>query len=515
MQSLSTYLIENLHPIFERGSSNASKETMIQELMTCVFFDAYFNQNENFSKVEDIIEYYNKVKDSVITKLCVSGLKIKDFDEFLLETELKGRGNNKEERYTKKALDWQKSFLYQCESFDNWLKDHKSFPAKNLVFLHHDTSLGVRNGQVSSGWSLTDRVDKGVSKAGYSRKDDYQKADIYALTQKVADKPMDDLTQELLYWQQAVDGSTIPFVGISLKRLIKPLSHVHTYNMDKLTMEIDEKSVNLSLPIFDGVQFTKIDQPLKTGGTSAAFVFDATIGDDKSDFRLDIRTSAAGAESRLFNPGAKPNKNAYDCFSVMAGTQLNSTKSGGQLGRAQDLLKKWASETHTEYTGGININRSSKEGVWASSSTYNKRLQEIVSAIEKYHINGDTPKVSGAAAALIDWVADNADTILEMFTTYTKEAGKTSARGWHDVLTGYGEKLGIEINKDNYVEILTNIYEAVKWKSASWSILSILRVLFAKMNESGSTATLSQIAMFAKGITFDADKVHLPYVMIG
>jgi len=515
MQSLSEYLIENLHPIFERGGSNASKETMIQELMTCVFFDAYFNQNEKFSKVEDIIEYYNKVKDSVIAKLCVSGLKIKDFDGFLLETELKGRGKNKGEHYTRKAQQWQESFVYQCESFDNWLKDHKSFPAKNLVFLHHDTSLGVRNGQVSSGWSLTDRVDKGVSKAGYSRKDDYQKADIYALTQKVADKPMDDLAQELLYWQQAIDGSTIPFVGISLKQLIKPLSHVHTYNMDKLSISIDEKTIKLYLPVFDGVQFTKIDQPLKTGGTSSKFSFDATLGDDTMDFVLDIRTSSSGARSRLFNSEKKDNKNAYDCFNVTVGTQLNSTKVGGQLGRAQDLLQKWAKETHTEYTGAVKYNRTAKESVWADAMTFNKRLQDITAPMMKYHINGDVPKISGSAAALIDWVAVNADVIFDMFTDYNNAEGKTSSRGWNEVLIPYGEKLGFDINESNYEEILINIFEAVKWKSASWNILSILRVLFAKMKDADASTVLSQMAMFAKGINFDSDKIHLPYVMIG
>ena len=285
--------------------------------------------------------------------------------------------------------------------------------------------------------------------------------------------------------------------------------------MDKLTMEIDEKSVNLSLPIFDGVQFTKIDQPLKTGGTSSKFSFDATLGDDTMDFVLDIRTSSSGARSRLFNSEKKDNKNAYDCFNVTVGTQLNSTKVGGQLGRAQDLLQKWAKETHTEYTGAVKYNRTAKESVWADAMTFNKRLQDITAPMMKYHINGDVPKISGSAAALIDWVAVNADVIFDMFTDYNNAEGKTSSRGWNEVLIPYGEKLGFDINESNYEEILINIFEAVKWKSASWNILSILRVLFAKMKDADASTVLSQMAMFAKGINFDSDKIHLPYVMIG
>jgi hypothetical protein len=102
-----------------------------------------------------------------------------------------------------------------------------------------------------------------------------------------------------------------------------------------------------------------------------------------------------------------------------------------------------------------------------------------------------------------------------MFTDYNNAEGKTSSRGWNEVLIPYGEKLGFDINESNYEEILINIFEAVKWKSASWNILSILRVLFAKMKDADASTVLSQMAMFAKGINFDSDKIHLPYVMIG
>lgn len=511
MRSLYTYILESTCHIFERGDDK--KVTKIQEILTCVFFDGYFNSHNTFKTIDDIVSYYNDVHDSLIHNISkVCNISIVDFDNFIINTDKIKRGHT----YSNDSESWQKSFLYQCETFKNWLDKHKTFPSHNLTFLHHDTSIGICNKMFTTGWSLDDRVETGAKKAGYSNKDDYQKADIYALApaaQGVSKEPDDSISQELSYWQQAIEGKNpAKFVGISLKKLLKPISSVHTYNMDDISMSIDNDSIELYMPIFDSVKFSSIDNVVKCGGTTAMFKFLANLAGEDIDCALDIRTSAASADSRVFNPKNNPKKKAYDCFTVGAGIQLRVAGSGGQGGRASSFFDEWVEETGIDCSCSVKTHQPAKTAVWGNASQYNAKLQRILASAKLYKIDCGNVNIDSAATAMINWVAEHADVIYSMMKQYTDN--NRNARGWDESLMSYGEQLGVNITEDNYQLILTNLFNMVKWKSAIWNILSRIEVIFVKIQQDGFSV-LEQLAMFSKGISFDKNKIHLPYIMIG
>ena len=39
------------------NEANVTKETKIQETLSCLFFDAWFNLDNDFDNIEDLVEY--------------------------------------------------------------------------------------------------------------------------------------------------------------------------------------------------------------------------------------------------------------------------------------------------------------------------------------------------------------------------------------------------------------------------------------------------------------------------
>jgi len=495
MKSLIEYLNENVAPMFEARAA-ADTETMVQEILTCVFFDAFFNKRVDFDTTEDIIEYYESVKKSIIEPIIkMPGVRasLEDFDKLLLSTEAKGK--NKVEKYTKKSEEWQKSFVLQCDAFDSWLNTHKSFHTP-MVFVHHDSSIGVINGRATGGWKIADRVDNGVKKYGISEKDVYQKADIYAVCQDTETKPEDDIADEVSYWINSIEGDAkSKFVGISLKKLNSKLSNVHTYGLDHIECSIDPDSIKIINPIFNStVAGTNLGDS-KPGTTSSYLKFDANLAGDLSSCVFDIRTSGADSDSRIV---VKSNQ-AHTCFGVTALGQLRLTGKAAQAGRAQRLISDWAKKE------GVSLKRNDD----ADSSDFKNKFDTIKKMALDNHIVIDDD-ITSDSLKLIDMIKQNNDKLMDAF----KACNKGNHKLTQDMIDACS-KMGVTIDESNYVDMYKKLFDLVKWKAATWSILCNYEAIFKHAESSDFKTTLKEMVMFAKGISTSEKDLHLPYVMIG
>lgn len=476
------------------SEADAHTETLIQELLTCVFYDAYFNGKEKLDKPESIIEYYNGVHDSIIAKIAaMSGVNIKDFDEFMIIPE-GAKGRDKSDR-----IKWHKSFVYQCEAFQKWIDNHKSF-SSNLVFVHHDTDIGILNKGVSNNWQIADRVEKGRAAYNVKTKDDYQKADIYAVVHDIDAKPEDDIIDEVEYWVESIEGKQPnKFVGISLKKLLKPISSVHTYGLDVISIKIDEKSIMLNVPIFNDITFNGNLAESKVGGTSSNFKFDADFNGKVVACQIDVRTSGCGAQSRVVD---KP-KQAHSCFSCQTSLQMTMKGMGGQAGRMQGIVTQWAKKCGLDYSPKVNAK--------ANAGSFKVLIDKIVKAANDNNIamkhNID---MSGDCSKIIDFIATNSDKLMALLKAYNKSNHELT-----DEIVAMAGELGIPMTKDNYIDCFLAIFTAIKWKSAAYSALCQFAAIFNEMQEVGKDNLLRVLVEEAKGISSGNSNIHLPYVMIG
>lgn len=477
-------LYRYLNSIFE---NNAVKTTLIQELLSCVFFDAWFNMEKKFDKTEDIYEYY-KNNITLIQNICLysSRLKIEDFDDFMNQT--------------KKSKDWQKSFIFQCKSFENWVKKHKSFEC-DLTFVHHDTSIGIFKTSVSKGWNIDERVNKGSEEFGYKDKDLYQKADIYAVVNKIDIKPEEDIEGEIVYWVNAIsNNSEDKFVGISLKKLNKAISNVHTYGLDKSVVSIEDKSITFKIDTFNNITFNPLLSDIKTGviTTYIHFNVNSSEGED-SEYDLVIKSNGKGVEHATKDP--------WVSYIAPVTTELKKKNSTAQAGKAQSLINDWLEENNNISDKDVLKSNNCKGN---GSEDFLNKWNYICSVLSKEKVIFSF-EFSTGAKQLLDFLSTNYIKIDEVYKTFKDKKGDEE-----NVKSKIDEIPGLEIYKtQSFDEIMVMLYNITKWYNVSWKILNVYYIIAKQIEKNGLNKTILDMYNYSKGINTNDKDLKLPYVLIG
>lgn len=476
MKTLSIYLNECVRNMFE---GNAAKDTLIQETLSCFFFDAWFNKHDQFDNNEELAEYYQNRIDIIAQISAITGLTVEDYNAFLLDT-------NKSGKFTPAAKQWQNSFIYQCESFEKWVATHPSFSHK-LTFVHHDSKLGIKDGQVTGNWSIATRVDNGTKKFRISDKDKYQKADIYAVVDAIDIKPEDDINDEVSYWTQAVSGTDGDvFVGISLKKLGKVLSGVHTYGLDQMSLTVDEKSVDLELGIFDNIKIDLANGILSPGTVTSYIHFNIDTDGETKKCDFVIRANNKGPAHAMKDP--------HVSWQAAATTELKVYGASALGGKASSLVSTWLREK---------INDCKDKG----SNDFIKKIDKINTNLQKVGVHSDI-HIQPETAALLDFLAENNTTIAALYKAFEKGPKEIST------IQPYLDELGYHTDAD-IKTVMGDLYASTKWQNISWRILSILEAITDHMVEDGLDQTVLQLYAAAKGIRMKDTDIHLPYVLLG
>lgn len=470
------------------------QDTPTQELLSCVFFDAFFNKGLNFDKSEEIIDYYVSIYDTLISELSkISKIPVAVFDKIMHVREKKrgGLDDNK---------TWIKSFRMQCDSLNNWISKHPSFNT-NLIFVHHDTKIGIFNGNITTNWSIAKRVENGRSQFHINKKDDYQKADIYMLIKDISAKPEKDIISEITYWCDSIDNkSSDLFAGISLKMLNKQISNPHTYGVGDFEFIVGDDII-CNIPIFRNVIFDQQDLNNSQPGITSSFIkFDATYDSDPIGCEFDIRTSGNLATEHI----KEPNKRSDSCFSgkSVSTAQMTAKGMGGQAGRMQSIVTEWCKKYDIEV--GIDAFKNMNSGSCITqSNSINKTLKDNnIKITSNISLSDDCCK-------MIDWVFENTNNLIIMFKEFDKSKHRLT-----DTIIEQAKKIGIILTEDNYINILIKVFSICKWKIATCSSLAYFDAICHRMNEVGVKQTLTELFCVAKGISM-GDLKHLPYVMIG
>jgi len=462
------------------NEANVTKETKIQETLSCLFFDAWFNLDNDFDNIEDLVEYYENHEDLVSQIASTCGLTLSDYNDFFLIGDKKGTQKTK-------TKEWQESFIYQCESFENWIKKHPSFN-DNLVFIHHDSAAGVRNGKLERGWNITKRVDIGVKKYGYTDKDNYQKADIYAVVNKIDVTPEDDISKEITYWVQSIEGKeSDKFVGISLKKIGRVLTNIHTYGLDQLTISVDQESVKFDMRMFENVKFDLSKGIIEPGIISSSIKFDINIDDEINPCSIDIRADGKGVKGHA-------NKDPHVSFSSSIGTQIKIPGAGAQGGRAQSLISKWLKSD-------MKANRIN------GSKEYENKLQIIKNDLESNGIKFDAI-LDEQAKKLLDFLTVNDSVISNLYKSFEKDKSIES-------IQPFLNELKLNVEGKSLEDIMIMLYNATKWHNITWKSLCVYEAIAERIKENGLTETIKTIYQYGKGISSNDSDNHLPYVLIG
>lgn len=476
MKTLSTYLTESLQNILE---GNAAKETLIQETLTCFFFDAWFNLHETFDNNEELADYYKEHTDVISQIASIVGLSLDDYDKFLLV-------QNKSGRYTPVARDWQNSFIYQCESFEKWIGNHPSF-SHNLTFVHHDSKIGVKCGGISKNWSIAQRVDVGTKKYHFGDKDKYQKADIYAVVDNIDVKPEDDINDEVTYWTQSIEGKeSDTFVGISLKKLGKTLSKVHTYGLDQMTLTVDEKSVKFNFDIFGNVKFDPSNGIINPGLLTSTIDFDIDTDGETHSCEFAIRANSKGPEHAMKDP--------HVSWSAATTAELKMTGAKAMAGKCASLVSSWI-------PGRVNDCKDK------SSAEYMKKMNVIASNMGIAGVSFNN-SMSPDAITLLDFLAENNKVISDLYKAFEK-GPKTL-----ETIRPYLVEMGIKTD-DNIKDVMNMLYAATKWQNIAWRILCMIEAISIHVKNDGLNQTILQLYTTSKGISQNETDIHLPYVLIG
>lgn len=478
-------LYRYLNGIFE---NNAVKTTLIQELLTCVFFDAWFNLKKVFNKHEDIYNYY-KENMSLIQNICAFSdlkLKMEDFDDFMNQS--------------KKSKDWQKSFIFQCKSFENWIEKHKSFKSA-LTFVHHDTSIGIFNRTVKKGWNIAERVNKGTKEFGYKDKDLYQKADIYAVVNEIDITPEEDIAGEIVYWVNALSNNDKDkFVGISLKKLSKAISNVHTYGLDNSIDSIEDGSITFKIDTFNHITFNPLAGDISPGLITTYIYFKVNSSDgENSIYELSVKSNGKGAKHATTDP--------WVSYIAPVTTELKKKNSSAQSGKAQSLINDWL-----EKNNGISdkdvLKSNNCKG--KGSSDFLKKWNYIYSVLNKEKIVFSSI-FSQETIQLLDFLSKNYIKIDEVYKTFKDKKGDKDS-----VLSKINEIEGLKINEtQSFEEIMIMLYNITKWYNASWKILNIYYIIAKQIEKDGLNKTILDIYNYSKGINTSDKDLKLPYVLLG
>ena len=390
-------LNENLSPIFE-ASKNSAEDTVTQELFTCVCFDLFFNKNKKFRKWEEIKEWIDGNESGILDEI---GGKVNNFRERVNELVDFESKTTPTEKNTAKG--WLKSFYAQCISFDNFLSEHSSLPSTGITFLHHDTGIGIRDGKVSTGWSiLADRVDNGVKKLnGGGDKDNWQKADIYAIWDNTDSAvPADSVPAEVTYWTSAATGENTEgdkFVGISLKKISKAIGHVKIYNLESADEAMEASETEFKVNPWKDAYFNSPDD-FGEGLLTAYIHFKFKWGKEESSKILSLKSNSLGDDHI-------DRKKAWDFYHANATIEL-STKNGlANEGKAMTFINKIYKELGQ---------RKEKNPSYWDSNQANQWISEINSMCSECQVDG-VPQMTDAAKQIIDTTFKNKAEIETLF----------------------------------------------------------------------------------------------------
>lgn len=449
---------------------SATENTVIQETLSCVFFDGYFNVSVPFKTTDDLMKYYSDNAALIEEIASIAHLDIDKYNSFIAEKNQKGT------QYMKSCIDWQKSFLYQCESLEKWISQHRSFN-RELVFIHHDTKIAVHNGQLETGWGIAERVNDGYKKYHYPNKDAYQKADIYMTSSKLDPTPEDDINDEASYWVRSLEEKTAEkFAGISLKKLNNPLQNVSEVGVYPKPFTVDTSTIKCDIPIFDDVKF-KNPSAIAPGKLTAKIIFDLDDGNHNSTYNINIRSSRRG-------PGHH-DKDPHVSYSMTTTVELKEENGVANKGKLTNLIKHWNNNEILNDVKGKN---------W---SDYKKKIDAITKNFSKRNIPVSI-NPTDQAESLINFLAVNYEEIDKIYAKFEKT----------------GEKPGKSTNDSTItpesLDLLT-LYNITKWYNVSWAILNIFEVISNKMDTPSQTI----IDMYKYGIGESSEPPRLPYVLLG
>lgn len=462
MKSLYNYLI------FE---GSATENTKIQETLSCVFFDGYFNSGAPFTSTDDLMKYYSDNTSLIEEIAAAAHLDIDKYNSFIAAKNQRGT------QYTKSCLDWQKSFLYQCESLRKWISQHRSFN-EELIFIHHDTKIGIHNGQIEQGWGIVERVNGGSKKYHYPNKDAYQKADIYMVSAKLNPNPEGDINDEISYWIRSLEGKTSEkFIGISLKKLNRPLQNIPEVGVNQKTFTVDPSTIKCDIPIFDDVVF-KDPSDITPGKLTAKIIFDLDDGDHSSTYNINIRSSRCGPNHH--------DKDPHVSYRMTTTVELKEENGVANKGKLTNLIKQWNNNEVLNDVKGKNWN------------DYKVKIDTIIKNFSKHKIPV-TINPTNQAKDLIDFLAKNYEEIDKIYTDFEKTGEKP------------GKSTDDSTIKPESLDLLT-LYNITKWYNVSWTILNIFEIISNKMDDPSKTI----IDMYKYGIGESSDTdLRLPYVLLG
>jgi hypothetical protein len=302
---LEAVLNAGLCGIFEADSNRAGQEminegsvdTNVQETFTCMVFDAYFNgplrdtalgRGNNILKSRGTLlalaEYMTSpAAESIYSSL---GSQYSKTAHMLFDMEPLPEDEKKRARIIKKMSDpempvngepthywvttspsespWRMSYLYQLEGFIRFVLS-RGYSDKNIAFIQHNTKncfCGGLSPNANNAAVLVDRVEKGRALFGISKKDLYQKADIYAVWSFTGSSdPIEPMIDEIAFWSEGcasinkLTSTRDRFVGISLKELVHRVSNIDPFNEIEDVEKARAKGVTLQMTPFKNISF--------------------------------------------------------------------------------------------------------------------------------------------------------------------------------------------------------------------------------------------------------------------
>ena len=550
--ALLDYLFEDL--LVEKDKNSGPTATSLQEILTCIFFHAYFNLNQKFENVEELVNWYKSKGQKIIEKINDNGINKNSLNTFFNS----GTNINKKTSYT----NWQLSWYNQCKSFENSEFAQKN--KTNLTFIHHDTGFTINNKKANfsnKDAGIVKRVKDGIdqfkndikNKLNISQvtKDNYQKADIYVITNESSNKEelfntLGTLDQEIDDWKNNITNN---FAGISLKQITKnPLKHVHMPGAEKNAYAIAKTPIKIEIPIFENASFDTLKNNLSNLKLSAYLHFGIidTANGSTAYYVIQVRSNGVGAggssDEKKLNKlddylisGKHKFNDAADTFYTIGTLVPDKDPDGNKnegtdanLGKVTNLIQAWLNKADDQLKAAMHKpNKSILENLFNAiqdniskitnikynpfnlSSEENNNIIELINFLEENDQNG---KIEKLFTKIFEYTKENNNIInrenLYEKLCYNQDIIKLLA----EIITNDSWKLNKEeITSSNIKDYLYKLYYSFRWYKIAKSILTYLWIITLQLrNETDNVKGSTAITLFTS-----AEYSVLPYILIG